>query len=295
MARFFAVVIACVAISSAGAAETCTRGEIAPTAGICQGTTLNMRRCTKDGFLIYPGYIEYMMYPEYILENEKRVYEGYTNPWSVTPPGVAETSCPATIAAGCAAANVTAKNGTDACGMVCNGLADCTTDADCPTEQPITFVYRECCSICETAHAAGCNGPETGRAGLTQAEVTAAISAVSAPASKRDGMFFLPLQQTRVALCVCVRVFACVCVCVCVCVCLCVCVCVCLRVCVSVCVCACVCVCVCACVRVRASLYALSAGPGSGAGGRERGRERGGGEFPEAPEHHARLTGVPRS
>jgi len=180
MARFFAVVIAFAAISSAGAASTCMRGEIAPTAGFCQGSIYNMRHCAPD----------YGTFQSDLLALNG-IYEKYTDPSSVTSPIVADIiTCEATLAAGCAAANVTTKTGTDACGAICNGIASCTTDDDCPEAEPVVF-KDACCSKCEEALAAGCNGPATGRDGLTQAEVTAAISAVRAPASARyiDGAY----------------------------------------------------------------------------------------------------------
>ena len=192
MARFFAVVIAFAAISSAGAASTCMRGEIAPTAGFCQGNIVNMRRCAAD----------YGSFQSALLEM-KETYDLYTDPGSLTTPMFTSVSCEETVSSGCAAANVTTKTGTEACLYICNGIADCTTDAECSSGDAIPF-KAPCCSKCEEAHAAGCNGPETGRDNLTQANVTDAISAVRAPASARciDRMFFLPMQQTRVAFCV---------------------------------------------------------------------------------------------
>ena len=110
------------------------RGEIYPTAGVCAGLTMHMRRCVASAAQF-----------ELVLSLGTALYDENDDPAKI----LHEWSCYGRTAPGCDAANVTMKTGIETCGLICYGQADCTTDDDCPTPEPANpyWALPVCCSV----------------------------------------------------------------------------------------------------------------------------------------------------
>ena len=137
MTRLFAVVLALAGASSVSGAETCFRGDVTPSAGVCKDQAQAFRGCAAS-LQAFNG----------ILGMAKPKYEENTNS-STGCNGAGSVAQPNALDSVCAGLGVASKASTAAasCGFVCHGYGNCDTGTAHPPTPPslahlCAYAYR---------------------------------------------------------------------------------------------------------------------------------------------------------